>query len=79
MLAANGLVQTILSNRAETKRKISWANMERSSYKVHSVPKQYRPEKDSELGPKIKKGAFISVLVNILQKLPNGKMRVVLD
>lgn len=53
--------------------------MERSSYKVHSVPKQYRPEKDSELGPKIKKGAFISVLVNILQKLPNGKMRVVLD
>lgn len=33
--------------------------MERNAYKVHSVPKQCKPEKESELVPKIKKEAFI--------------------
>lgn len=83
MLAANRLIQTILTNRAETTREISLASMERNAYKVHSVPKQYRPEKESELASKAKKGAFLfcSSQQNSfgLQKLLNGKIRVVLD
>lgn len=59
MLDANWLIQTILSNREATKGEISWAAMERSAYKVHSVLKQNRPEKDSEIVPKIKKGALL--------------------
>lgn len=59
MLDANGLIQAILSNTAESKRDVSWAAMERSAYKVYSVPKQCRPEKESEIVSKIKKGAFL--------------------
>lgn len=33
--------------------------MEISAYEVHSLPKQYRTEKESELVPKITKGAFL--------------------
>lgn len=61
MLAANVLVQNILSNRAETKREISWASMDRSDYKTQNVPKHYRREKDSEIVPNVKKFAFLFI------------------
>lgn len=33
--------------------------MQRRAYKAHDFPKHYRPEKDSEIVPNVKKGAFL--------------------
>lgn len=58
MLATYELIQTILSNRAETKRNISWARMERSAYKARRVPSYYRLGKDTDIVPNMQKEAF---------------------
>lgn len=63
MLATDELIQTILSNRAETKRKISWASMEKSAYQAHRVLRYYRLGKDTEIVPNMQKGAFFCSIV----------------
>lgn len=58
MVATHRLIHTILSNRAETNRKISQAGMEKSAYKAHTVPKYCRLGKDPDIVPNMLKGAF---------------------
>lgn len=65
MLTANGLLQTIPSNRAEVERKISQASIEKSAFKIYRIPKYYRLREDTEIVPNMQKGAFFfwSVLI----------------